>query len=244
MPAPQAKFALEFPQGHVFYADSGIYYRPNGGDIGYMVYGERKELFGKQAVIVAANRENGSGDYAVVHEFRNGALIDARLVKRDTTVEGKLADEQTLANLNADLASGALALRRPQDMRPPSVFNVAQFPDGRLLLQMDKDELYLGTPGNFQKLDARKTVQGGNSMYYQMADGTPIALPYGMGGPRHGEPPMFGKQELVYLQTTDRNPATFGLTFPPAPPFLDPFSTPAAAAPAANAAFKPKAPGF
>lgn len=56
----------------------------------------------------------------MVHEFKNGVLTDARLIQRNTTIEGKLADEQTLANINADLASGELKLRRPQEFRTPT----------------------------------------------------------------------------------------------------------------------------
>ncbi|HYD17176.1 MAG TPA: hypothetical protein VEF76_01690 [Patescibacteria group bacterium] len=227
MSAPQAKFALEFPQGYILYADNGVFYQPYNSTIGYMVYGDRKELYGKNAIVVSANRETGGGDYAVVHEFKNGALADARLIQRNTTLEGKLADAATLEQINADLAAGTLTLRRPQDGRPPSLYNVAQFPDGRLLLQVHgaDRELYLGRPGNFEKLDAVNTVQGGGSMYYKMSDGTQIALPYGLGGPGYNDVPKFGDQELVYLHTRPGDDlAKFGLHFPPAPPYLDPFS--------------------
>lgn len=243
MPAPVAKFALEFPQGHIIYADAGIYYRPNESDTGYMVYGDRKELYGKQAVTVSANRETGSGDYAVVHEFKNGALTDARLIQRNTTIDGKLADEQTLANINADLASGELKLRRPQEFRTPTVYNVAQFADGRLLVQLmgEERQLWMGKPGELKKLDAQNTLQGGGSMYYRTADGINVALPYGLGGPGHNDIPKFGEEELTYLHTrgNDGDPAKYGIVFPAPPAFLDPFSKPAnTAAPAANAAFK------
>lgn len=242
MPAPVAKFALEFPQGHIIYADAGIYYRPNESDTGYMVYGDRKELFGKQAVTVSANRETGSGDYAVVHEFKNGALTDARLIQRNTTIDGKLADEQTLANINADLASGELKLRRPQEFRTPTVYNVAQFADGRLLVQLmgEERQLWMGKPGELKKLDAQNTLQGGGSMYYRTADGINVALPYGLGGPGHNDIPKFGEEELTYLHTrgNDGDPAKYGIIFPAPPAFLDPFSKPATAAPSANAAFK------
>jgi hypothetical protein len=90
------------------------------------------------------------------------------------------------------------------------------------------DDLYLGTPGHYEKVDAKLSVQGGNSMYYTMACGGKIELPYGYGGP-NGETPTYDGQNLKYLDVeSGEDPATFGPDlssdlkvrepFPPAPP--------------------------
>src|SRR5690606_19161680 len=118
--------------------------------------------------------------YSVVYEFSNGALSDARLVKGDQTIGGRLVAAAEQEKLNEAVQQGAITLRRPEATEAPKVHNVACFEDGRYLVQLlNKAELYLGTPGNYAKLDATLTVQGGGSRFYTLPDGEEINLPYG-----------------------------------------------------------------
>lgn len=215
MNAPRVKFALDFPQGHVLFTETqGAYFLPHHGLDGFQIYGERKELFGKNAITVRANPSTGDGEYSVVHEFTpSGQLSDARLVTRGQTFHGTLADAETVNNLNGALAQKAITLHNQQDTQPDRIFNAACFSDGRLLLQLhNRSELYIGTPGNFEKVDAQLVVQGGNSMYYRTPAGEDISLPYGYGGPNH-ETPSFKGEYIAYIKVSgDGDPAQFGLT--------------------------------
>lgn len=249
--APEINFALEFPQGHILFmkptqsSGGGTYFVPNDSEAGFALWGENKELFGKKAINVAKS-DTVQTPYSLVYEFaEDGALTDARLVTQGQTLRGKLADEMTVQTLNAALAQDQLKLYGYRDLEPVTVYNVAQFPDGKLLLQIsNKHELYLGTPGNFEKLDAHLVAQGGCSMYYKLATGESIELPWGLGGMRHGEPPVFAGEELTYLNVPPgSDPAKFGLTFPAKATPLNPFSP--GIAPAATAQrTAPKAPGL
>lgn len=231
------KFALEFPQGSILFMENdrpgvsgdvgAIYFQPRGAAEAFMVWGERKELFGKHAVTVAKDRETGAGGYSVVYEFgANGALADARLVSQAETVQGALATPETVQALNDALARGEIMLYGRQDTELSKVFNAASFPDGRLLVQLlNKNELYLGTPGNYEKVDAHLVAQGGNSMYYKTAAGEDIELPYGFGRPGRDDIPKFNGEELTYLPVEPgADPAKFGLALAPGVVHLDPFS--------------------
>lgn len=246
------KFALEFPQGRIlcmkpdsFSRDDlgGVYFLPYESTEAFMVWGERKELFGKHAISVAKS-DSVETPYSVVYEFsETGALIDARLVSKAETARGTLADEKTVQSLAAAIGAGTVTLVSPRDTEPAKIFNVAQFPDGRLLVQlMNKNELYLGKPGSYEKLDARLAAQGGCSMYYKAASGETIQLPWGYGGPNH-ETPTFGEQELVYnlKYKTGSDPATAGLDLSGGIVALNPFSPGLPAKPQAPA-LKPQPP--
>ncbi len=219
----QIKFALEFPQGSILMtATGGAYFNPSNSTDAFMVYGERKELFGKNAITVSQDRTTGAGGYSVVYEF---AANDYRLMKGNETVRGTLADDATVACLNQALAQNKIKLYTPQDTRPATVYNVARFADGRLLIQLaNKSELYLGKDGDFKKLDAIPTLQGGGSKYYKLTTGEQIALPYGYGGP-NGEIPTFNGEELIWLNVkSGEDPAKFGLKIEAGVAPLDPFS--------------------
>ncbi|MDE1153440.1 MAG: hypothetical protein PW788_12960 [Micavibrio sp.] len=240
MPAqkPEVKFALQFPQGDILCMKSdsigsnnnsigGVYFQPKDSAEAFMVWGERKELFGKNAITVGLDRETGAGGYSVVYEFNDtGALTDARLVSKTETLRGTLADDKTVASLNAALQQDAIKLYKREDTALTKVFNVASFPDGKLLIQLfNRNELYIGTPGNYAKVDASLAVQGGNSMYYRTPDGGSIDLPYSYGGPGRNDVPTFKGEELKYLNVeSGADPAKFGLQLDGGVKHLDPFS--------------------
>lgn len=238
--AAPVKFALSFPQGDMlFMTNGGIYFQPEGAGDAFMVWGERKELFGKNAVMVSKNRETGGGDYSLVYEFaESGALSDARLVTKTETFRGTLADGAKLAAVNDAIAAGSFRLYSTRDTALAKIFNVAAFPDGRLLIQMfNENTLYLGKPGAYEKLDAQLQAQGGNSMYYKTAAGDSIELPYSFGGPGRNDVPKFNEEVLTYLNVEGRqDPEKFGLDLSGGIRHLDPFT------PAKPAA--PKAPGL
>ncbi len=220
-------FALHFTSGLVMFMErGGAYFLPANTMEAFQIYGERKELFGKHAISVRGNRETGEPDYSVVYEFNDAKVLsDARLVTRDHTLRGTLADQQTIDALNGALLQNALMLYTTRDTRADSVFNAARFADGRYLIQMSNDNvLYLGTPGNYEKLEAKLHIQGGNSMYYRDTDGGMIELPWGMGGPRHGEMPKFKGETLNYVEVGPKgDPAQFGLSVAGKPAHLSPF---------------------
>ena len=243
MAQPRVQFALDFPQGHILFLENqGAYFLPRHSMDAFPIWGERKELFGKNAINVQADRSAGTEGYSIVHEFsETGQLSDARLVSKTQTFRGTLADTETLNSLNGALAQNALTLHSMQDMEPDCVFNAARFADGRLLVQLhNRNELYIGTPGNFEKVDARMYVQGGNSMYYRTPAGEEINLPYGYGGPNN-ETPTFKGEPIAYIQVKDNcNPAQFGLQIDRGIKPLSPFSAEVLPAGAAPAAPKPK----
>jgi len=236
MTAPsQVKFGLTFPQGDMlFMTDGGIYFQPEGRNDAFMVWGERKELFGKNAVMVSKNRETGGGDYSLVYEFaEDGRLSDARLVTKTETIRGQLADVARLTAVNEGLADGSFKLYSTRDTALAKIFNVASFPDGRLLIQMfNENTLYIGKPGAYEKLDAKLHAQGGNSMYYKTAAGDSIELPYSFGGPGRNDIPKFNDEVLNYLNVEGRqDPKSFGLDLSGGIRHLDPFTPPSPAAP-------------
>lgn len=233
-------FALSFPQGHILFMENkdryahdkvaGIYFLPTDAHEAFLVWGSRQELFGKKAVEVSEDKDADMAAYTIVYEFDEaGALSDARLVTRGQTVRGKLADENFVQTTNAALAQGVITLYTKEHTAADKIFNVAQFNDGRLLVQLfNKNELYLGTPGHFQKLDARHVAQGGNSMYYALPDGGKISLPYGYGGPGRGDIPQFKDEVLTYRNDykTGDDPAKVGLNLGTGIKHLAPFPKP------------------
>lgn len=239
MSAPQkVKFALEFPQGLIIMTeDREAYFKPQNSNDAFMIGGERKELYGKNAIIVPRH-----GGYAVVYEFgENGN--DIRLVRDTETIKGKLADDTTVQTLNDKLLNNTLKLHSVRDTQPRKVSNAARFSDGRMLLHFsDKRELYIGTPGSYQRVDAKQTLQGGSSMWYKTADGVTIALPSSFDGPPHGKMPMYGDEVLNYVSKGEDDPAKFGFTVAEPVKPLNPFSPevrPTAPTSAAKNAFKP-----
>lgn len=255
----KVKFALSFPQGLVFFMENdnrfsgddigAIYFLPQADKNAFIVWGERKELFGKHAVTVRTNPGPGARNsgyaYSVVYEFLGGRLADARLVKDQETIYGALADQKTLRDLEGALARKEIVLRGRSDAEPDSVFNVARFPDGRLLIQLlNKNELYLGRDGDFKKLDAQLAVQGGCSMHYMLPTGEPIDLPYGYGGPGRKDIPTFAGVTLSYVEPHNADPAAYGLRLDARMKHLDPFSPkqPGAVLPSQGTPPKPPAP--
>lgn len=226
MTAQRAKSAIEFPQGYILIMENQTaYFMPRIGTDAYVIWGEHKELFGKHAITVPKNRETGAGGYSVVYEFDdNGGLSDARLVNDTQIIRGKAVDAAEIEKTNHALGQGKVTLNGKPDENRNFVFNVAQFSDGRLLIQMMTNDLYLGTPGNYKKLDAHVICQGGNSMWYKMATGESIDLPYGYGGPKKGEVPMYNGEELTYKEVKTHKPEEFGLVVSAGKPHLDPFS--------------------
>ena len=220
-------FAIAFAQGHILFMQrGGSYFVPCDTMDGFQIYGEGKELFGKKAITVRGNRNTGEADYSVVYEFNDDKqLTDARLICGVQTLRGTLATQDTLDTFNGALAQGALKLYTTRDTQPDRIFNVARFVDGRYLIQMSNtNTLYIGTPGNYQKMDARLNVQGGNSMYYKDSDGGDIALPWGFGEPRYGEMPKFKGEELNYVAVKQNgDPAEFGLVLADKQKHLSPF---------------------
>lgn len=234
------KFALEFPQGIILVTDGGgAYFSPPRNTGAFQIYGEHKELFGKNALTVREDYTTRDPGYSVVYEFGDaGALTDARLVRGKDTFRGKLVDAVALADINAKISGGQITLYTTRDTQPPTVSRAARFADGRLLVMVDRD-LYLGTPGNYEKMDAQVVLQGGSSLYYKTGDGKSIALPWGMGGP-NGELPTFDGEPLNYVSNkSGEDPAKYGLTLPGRVAHLNPFSPQLSAQPAAKAAFKP-----
>ena len=236
---PTVKFALEFPQGLILMTDHGTYFHPPKNTGAFQVYGEGKELFGKQAITVREDYTTRDPGYSIVHEFgENGALTDARLIRGKETFRGKLADASIVADLNAKIQSGAITTYTTRDTQAPMVSRAARFADGRMLLMVERD-LYLGTPGNYEKLDAQVVLQGGSSLYFKTGDGKRIALPWGMGGP-NGELPSFDSEPLNYVSSkSGEEPSKYGLTLPGRAEHLNPFSPQLSAKPAAKQAFKP-----
>jgi hypothetical protein len=241
----ELKCVLDFPQGRMLCMENNgyssvsdifgpVYFLPRNGTEAFLVAGKYKELFGRNAICVGECKERGIDTaYSLVYDVANGALTDPRLVKETETgtgteaVKGELADESVVQNLKAALAQGKITLYDHDDTKPESIYNVAQFPDpdGRLLIQLsNKNELYLGVLGNYEKLDAQLQVQAGGDMYYEMATGEFIELPYGLYGPRPDDTPTFNGEELEYLIDVSDKPAAFGLELPPAVAHLNPFS--------------------
>lgn len=225
---PSIQFALAFAQGHILFTErGGSYFLPLNSMEAFQVYGESKELFGKKAISVRGNRETLEPDYSVVYEFNDAqTLTDARLVTRDKTLRGVLADQDTLNSFNGALAQGALKLYTTRDTAPTYLSRVARFEDGRYLILAfsDNHDMYIGRPGNYEKVDAQLYVQGGNSLYFQTPQGEKIDLPYGFGEPRFGEPPVYKGEELTYVRMKQNgDPAEFGIELKKGITHLSPF---------------------
>ncbi len=247
----EVKFALEFPQGLVLFMKDdfkpeevgGVYFMPKKSNDAFMIYGERKELFGKNAITVSHNRQTGEKGYSLVYEFsESGALTDARLVSDKETLKGQMLDVFVTRDLNVSIAQDHLKLHSVRDTAPVLVSNVLRMENGQTLIQLGNDELYVGTQGNYTKLDAKPTMRGGSSLYYKAACGENIAI--------HGrdsyDASMFGDKELTHLNVKyGEDPAKLGLILPQKIKHLTPFSPEVYTSP--GAAFKassaPKAPG-
>lgn len=206
-------FAIDFPQGLILFTgqNKGAYFLPHDSKDAFMIYGDQKELFGKKAIMVSKNANSLTEKYDLVYEFNDeGRLIDARLIEGQQTIRGTLVDPAQLQKLNAEI--GEITFYNHTDFQLRRVFNVASFADGRLLLELSKDELYIGTPGNYTKVDATLEIQGGSEKYYRTADGGMIAL---VGhGFFNAKKPKFKDEEMTWVNNPDSNPASFGLDLP------------------------------
>lgn len=221
-------FALAFKSGLVLFTErAGTYFLPADTMEAFQIYGEHKELFGKKAVSVRSDRTSGAPAYSLVYEFNDAQqLTDARLISGNTALPGTLLAQDALDSYRGALAQGALTLYNTQDTAPVMLSRVARFVDGRYLILVANDahDMYIGTPGNYEKVDAQLYVQGGNSLYFKTPQGEKIDLPYGFGEPRFGEPPIYKGEELSYVRMQQNgNPAEFGLALSTGRPHLSPF---------------------
>lgn len=231
---PPVKFALQFPQGVVIFMQGSpaalhgignIYFLPEGAKDAFMVEGQCQSFAGKYTVSVAKDKDAGAPAYHLVHEFADdGRLIDARAICGGKTLSGVLAGAARVREIAESLRMGQLRLHSVDDTRPLRVFNMARFADGRMLIQLFmRHELYIGTPGNFEKLDAKLVGASGNNRSYRLSAGGSVELPWGAVGPSL-ELPSFNGEKLQYMNFyIGENPAKFGLEVDMPKP-LNPFS--------------------
>ena len=229
--SPALQRALYFPEGtFLMTANDSVYFLPHGHARAYLCYGEKKELFGKVSRTMKSTNPDVKS-YSLTYEFEGDELIAARLVTAAGRSKGTVLPKNALASLQRLMDDGALTLQGI--ISPPHLCTAARLPDGRNLLHVRSlpgksyDTLLLGTPGAYEELEIGTGIQGGNSFYFNLKDGTRVALPSDFSGNvPHGEAAMFGDQPLVYLP---RNRGaddfkTYGVDITPAAPHLDPYS--------------------
>ena len=229
--ADTVKHALRFPEGlFLLTQNDGLYFLPDGHSTAYQCYGEKKELHGKVARTMKSTNP-AVKTYDVAYEFEDGQLLSARLITRTTRSKGVLAGDAERDVLTQGLQDGTITLRSANG--GPHLCSASKLPDGRTLLHVrqlpghDYETLLLGTPGSYKKLDIGTGIQGGNSFYFNLKDGTRVSLPSDFSGnvPR-GEQASFGDQPLTYdrLTRTEQDFVTYGLDSVLPGPHLDPFS--------------------
>ena len=225
------RIALEFPEGIFIFPDrGGIYFMPDvDSDKAYLGWGEKKDLHGKIAHNLPT-RSDKFKNYDVTYEIEDGSLLAARLITPFSRSAGKLLDEEDVKTIGARLKDGSLTLVRISEA--PKVIRAARAGDGTtvVLVQSYKGPegslertLYGGTADDLKPL-SNCYSQGGNSFYFNLPDGTEVALPYGFGAPTPNEPPTFGGKLMAYLDIEDdKDPAAFGIKMDVPEPHLDPF---------------------
>ncbi len=225
------KMVLEFPEGLFLIPNNGgIYFMPDAdSDKAYLGYGEKKELHGKFAHKLPT-RSDAFEKYDVTYEVEDGDLLAARLITPFSRSAGKFLDEASTKKIEAKLQDGSLTLVNRSDA--PRIIRAAKAGDGTMAVLVESHEgptgslertLYGGTEGNLEPL-TNSYVQGGNSFYFSLDDGTRVELPYSLGGPRHDEPPKYGDKLMAYLNVEDSEDlAAFGIEKDAPDPHLDPF---------------------
>jgi hypothetical protein len=227
---PTLQRALYFAEGtFLMTANDSVYFLPHGHAKAYVCYGEKKELFGKVSRTMKST-DPAVKNYSLTYEFEGDELIAARLVTAAGRSKGTMLPKNALASLQRLLNDGSLALQGI--VNPPHLCSASRLPDGRNLLHVrelpgkDYNTLLLGTPGAYETLEIATGVQGGNSFYFTLKDGTRVALPSDFSGnvPR-GEQAMFGDQPLVYLPRGRMGDlAAYGVDVAASAPHLDPYS--------------------
>lgn len=216
------KFALQFPQGAMLFFQGGqhalngvgdVYFLPRGGTDAFMLDGMQSSCAGETTLAVFKDKDLGIPPYDVVYRLdENGRPAAAQLRHDGRSTDGACMPDDDFGALQAAVSDGKIRLHDLAAQQPPRVFNIARFADGRLLVQLlFRAELYLGTPGNFQKLDVKLAGRQGNSRIYELPDGERIDLPWTAAGPGL-EPPVFKGVTLQYLNFyTGDAPAKYGL---------------------------------
>jgi hypothetical protein len=177
-------------------------------------------------------RDKAKTAYHLTYEVDDDTklLLSAKLISEFGRVSGSMEDEAALAALNAKLASGAIDLITEEE--PPYIMRAAELSDGRQVVLVEENDgkyrqpLYMVENGIATKLEIEDGIQGGNSFYFNLKDGTRVELPYGMGGPKPGEKPTFGDLVMQYIELKDdeRNDlARFGIKGRAVNPYYDPF---------------------
>jgi len=229
--ADTVKHALRFPEGlFLLTQNDGLYFLPDGHDTAYQCYGEKKELHGKIARSMKSTNP-AVKSYDIAYELDEGQLLSARLITRTTRSKGVLVDDAERDALAQRFTDGSINVRTAHG--GPHLCSVSRLPDGQSLIQVRQlpghgyETLLLGKPGAYKVLDIGTGIQGGNSFYFTLKDGTRVSLPSDFSGnvPR-GEAASFGDQPLVYerLTRTEQDFVTYGLESVLPGPHLDPFS--------------------
>ena len=242
MTAPKKiDYILEFPEGDFLIVNNAPYFMPQDSDKAYMGWGARKELMGKIHHEIGTQSDQFE-KFDLTYEVEDDSLIAARLITPFSRSAGKLGNDEKIAKLESAIEDGSLELMGQP--KKPFICRAANFEDGRTILLMENIEegkrhtLLVGTPNNYEKVEITNGVQGGCSFYYQTEDKQRVEFPYGFGGPQPGEPPMFGDEELTYIDVKDETDfEAFGVEVNGPEPHLDPFFD------GKQSANKPKAPG-
>lgn len=230
-PTPQIDRALYFAEGTFLLVQGhGLYFLPHGHDKAYACRGEQKDLFGKTSHTMKST-DPAVQSYTLTYEIEDNQLIAARLITKAGRSKGTLLPTVAREALMQQMAQGRLQLQNIQ--QPAYIGCAARLPDGRTLLHIhnfpakEHSSLWLGAPGTYDRLEIATGVQGGNSFYYKLKDGTNVDLPMDFGGgmPR-GEQAKFGNDILAYLPTRHGRADfdAYGFAIQDPPPHLDPFS--------------------
>jgi hypothetical protein len=227
------RLGLQFPEGiFLVTAADSIYFMPTiESDKAYMGWGQKNELHGK----IARSFDTRAQDfkkYDVTYEVEDGDLIAARLMSPFSRSAGVLLSDVEMLNIQMRISMGFLSLLKPSN--PPRILRAAIAGDDTMAVLVEYDfgpdarlerTLYGGKKGALEPL-TNNYVQGGNSFYFNLDDGTKVALPYGMGAPKGDEPPKYGDTLMAYLEIKDpEDLAAFGidLGLDKIEPHLDPF---------------------
>lgn len=202
--------ALDFPEGRFIF----IGQRFNGGNIpyfmrpgdnkAYLCYGDRKELLGKHAHTVKTTSNSTEKDYTLTYELEDDALIAARLITEDSRSTGNLTDSKIVADLNQKLEDGSFDLMgRPNKANIMRVLDIGNDQTIVVVENFHPEKrftVFIGTPGNYQRLDVGGYVQGGNSFFIDdIGNGKNLELPWSVCGPNPREFPVYGGEPVKYL---------------------------------------------
>jgi hypothetical protein len=223
--------AIEFPEGvFIVPKKGGIYFMPDvDSDKAYLGWGQKQELHGKFAHSLPT-RSDQFENYDVTYEVEDGSLIAARLITPFSRSAGKLLEADKVKKIEAKLDSGDITLTNRT--KAPSIIRAAKTGDGLTVVLVESYSgpkaslnrtLYVGQTGALKPV-SDNYVQGGNSFYFNLDDGTHVELPYGYGGPNPNEPPKYGDKLMAYLDIQDSNDLkAFGIHMDAPEAHLDPF---------------------